>query len=169
MFSWRSHKENAELTERFSTSENGRLIQDLPAIHPLVKLTVNEGFLAVLDSTVHDNDVYISGFEIVRKDRRVNGRKGGGVCIYLRTNLNYRIRDDLINDDLECLIVEISKPRSSVFLVGTWYRPPNSPLVQFLNSPLSTHPHIGAEPGRAKRRVQDNLHAHAQNKPIKNY
>ena len=42
-------------------------------------------------------------------------------------------------------------------------------LVQFLNSPLSTRPHIGAEPGRAKRRVQDNLHAHAQNKPIKNY
>ena len=42
-------------------------------------------------------------------------------------------------------------------------------VVQFLNSPLSTHPHIGAEPGRAKRRVQDNLHAHAQNKPIKNY
>ena len=65
-------------------------------------------------------------FELL-KDRRVNGRKGDGVCIYLRTNLNYRIRDDLINDDLECLIVEISKPRSSVFLVGTWYRPPNSP------------------------------------------
>ena len=68
---------------------------------------------------------------IVRKDRRVNGKKGGGVCIYLRTNLNYRIRDDLVNDDLECLIVEISKPRSSVFLVGTWYRPPNSPPGRF--------------------------------------
>ena len=39
-------------------------------------------------------------------------------------------------------------------------------LVQFLTSPLSTHPHIGAEPGRAKRRVQDNLHAHAQNAAI---
>ena len=49
----------------------------------------------------------------------------------MRTNLNYRIRDDLINDDLECLIVEISKPRSSVFLVGTWYRPPNSPPERF--------------------------------------
>ena len=42
-------------------------------------------------STIHDSDVYIPGFEIVRKDRRVNERKGGGVCIYLRTNLNYRI------------------------------------------------------------------------------
>ena len=48
MFCWRSHKENAELTERFSLSENVRLMQDLPGIHRLVKLTVNEGFLAVL-------------------------------------------------------------------------------------------------------------------------
>ena len=49
----------------------------------------------------------------------------------MRTNVNDRIRDDLINDDLECLIVEISKPRSSVFLVGTWYRPPKSPPERF--------------------------------------
>ena len=91
-------------------------------------LLINE---TKLDSTIHDSDVYIPGFEIVGKDRRVNGRKGGGVCIYLRTNLNYRIRDDLNNDDLECLIVEISKPRSSAFVVGTWYRPPNSPPERF--------------------------------------
>ena len=91
-------------------------------------LLINE---TKLDSTIHDSDVYIPGFEIVRKDRRVNGRKGGGVCIYLRTNLNYRIRHDLNNDDLKCLIVEISKPRSSAFLVGTWYRPPNSPPERF--------------------------------------
>ena len=49
----------------------------------------------------------------------------------MRTNLNYRIRGDLNNDDLECLIVEIRKPRSSAFLVGTWYRPPNSPPERF--------------------------------------
>ena len=47
MFSKCSHKENAELTERFSISENVRLIQDLPGVHCLVKLTVNKGFLAV--------------------------------------------------------------------------------------------------------------------------
>ena len=51
-------------------------------------LLINE---TKLDSTVHDSDVYIPGFEIVRKDRRVNERKGGGVSIYLRTNLNYRM------------------------------------------------------------------------------
>ena len=38
-------------------------------------------------------------------------------------------------------------------------------VVQSLNSPFFP-PHIGAEPGRAKKRVQDNLHAHAQNAAI---
>ena len=57
----------------------------------------------------------------------LNGRNGGGVCLYLRSNLNYRVREDLIIDKLECLTVEITKPRSRPFLVSTWYRPPNSP------------------------------------------
>ena len=87
-------------------------------------LHINE---SKLDSTVRDDEVYIPGFEIVRKDRKINGRKGGGVCTYVRTNLNYRIRNGLNNDLLECLFVEISKPRSTPFLVGTWYRPPSSP------------------------------------------
>ena len=52
---------------------------------------------------------------------------GGGVCIYVRSNLNFKVRNDFMNDKLECLIIEISKPRSRPFLVGTWYRPPNSP------------------------------------------
>lgn len=34
----------------FPISENGRLIQDFPGIHHLAKLTVNEGFLAVVSS-----------------------------------------------------------------------------------------------------------------------
>ena len=38
-------------------------------------------------------------------------------------------------------------------------------VVQSLDS-SSFSPHIGAEPGRAKRRVQDNLDAHAQNAAI---
>ena len=48
MFSWRSLKENGELTERFPILENRRFTQDLSGIHRLGKLTVNEGFLAVI-------------------------------------------------------------------------------------------------------------------------
>ena len=45
----------------------------------------------------------------------------------MRSSLNFRIREDLLNDNLECIVVEISNNRSKPFLVGTWYRPPNSP------------------------------------------
>ena len=47
---------------------------------------------------------------MVRKDRSVNGRNGGGVCIYLRNNLNYQIRDDLCDDQLEGVVIEIIRP-----------------------------------------------------------
>ena len=38
-----------------------------------------------------------------------------------------QFRNDLNNDHLECLFVKISNPRSTPFLVGTWYWPPSSP------------------------------------------
>lgn len=41
-------------------------------------LSINE---MKLDSTIKDSDVYLPGFEITRKDRKVNGRSGGGICM----------------------------------------------------------------------------------------
>ena len=64
------------------------------------------------------------GFEVVRKDRSVSG---GGVCIYLQSNINYQIRNDLCDDRLECVVIEIIRPHSRSFIVSTWYKPPNSP------------------------------------------
>ena len=80
-----------------------------------------------LDNTINDHEVYLPGYEIVRRDRQINGRKGGGVCFYLRSNLNFKVCEELMIDRLECLTVEISKPHSTPFLVSTWYKPPNSP------------------------------------------
>ena len=61
-------------------------------------LAINE---SKLDNTIYDHEVCIPGFKIVRKDRLFNGRNGGGVCNYLRSNLNYRVCDDLNKDRLE--------------------------------------------------------------------
>ena len=71
------------------------------------------------------------GFDVVRKDRSMNGRFGGGVCLYIKTNVNYQIRTDLTNDCLEMLTSEITRPQSKTFLVSSWYRPPNSTLDLF--------------------------------------
>jgi len=84
-----------------------------------------------LDATIEDSEVYLPGFEIARKDRKVNGRNGGGVCIYVQCNLNCKIRDDLCTENLECLVLEITKPRSRLFLVSTWYRLSDSPMSLF--------------------------------------
>lgn len=91
-------------------------------------LCINE---TKLDDSIADHEVCIPGFDIVRRDRSVNGRYGGGVCIYIRSNLNYKQRKDLQSHTLENLTVEITKPRSKSILVSTWYRPPDSPASYF--------------------------------------
>ena len=87
-------------------------------------LAINE---TKLGSSIGDSEISLPGFEVVRRDRPLNGRGGGGVCIYLRNNVNYHIRDDLsASNQLECLVIEITRPHSRRVLVSTWYRPPSS-------------------------------------------
>lgn len=81
-----------------------------------------------LESSILNGEVSIPGYEIVRKDRVKNGLNGGGVCIYIRSNHNYSIRQDLMADDLEFICIELKRLRSKPFLISTWYRPPNSTL-----------------------------------------
>ena len=61
--------------------------------------------------------------DLIRKDR---SRNGGAVCIYLRSSINYKVRDDLVPSELEAVCIEITKPHSKPFLVSTVYRPPNA-------------------------------------------
>ena len=92
--------------------------------------------LAINETRLHevisdDVKIRIEGYDIVRRDRPLNGRNGGGVCFYIRTSINYILRKDLEFANLENLYVEISKPRAKPFVVSTWYRPPNSPSKLF--------------------------------------
>ena len=73
--------------------------------------------------------VSLDGYDVIRKDR---SRNGGGVCIYLRSSINYKIRKDLVPPELEAVCVEIIKPHSKPFLVTTVYRPPSS-LPEFFD------------------------------------
>ena len=40
-------------------------------------LSINE---TKFDFIIDDGEQYLLGFEIIRKDRKINGRNGGGVC-----------------------------------------------------------------------------------------
>ncbi|XP_068738010.1 uncharacterized protein [Montipora capricornis] len=95
---------------------------------PVDVLSINE---TRLDDSVKDSDVYIPGYEIIRRDRKTNGRFGGGVCFFVRSNISYSLRSDLSIHQLENLCIEIRKPRSKPFLVVTWYRPPDSSVEIF--------------------------------------
>ena len=81
-----------------------------------------------LDQSISDGLIHLDGYEVIRKDR---SRNGGGVCIYIRSSINYKIRSDLIPPTLEAVCLEITKPQSKPFIVSTIYRPPNAPAGFF--------------------------------------
>ena len=84
MFSWRSVKENGELTERFPILENRRFTQDLSGIHRLGKLTVNDGFLAVVAGTspIKCADLYENGYICIDLSYTTYKRKSLKTLIY---------------------------------------------------------------------------------------
>ena len=49
-------------------------------------LSINE---TKLDLIIDDAELYLPGFELIRKDRVRNERNGGRACFYVRCNLNY--------------------------------------------------------------------------------
>ena len=83
---------------------------------------VNETWL---DATVSDQEIALTGYSVTRRDR--SGRVGGGVCIYWKSCLPVKPRDDITTDGVESCWCEVAcRPRSC--LVGTIYRPPSEPV-----------------------------------------
>ena len=78
-----------------------------------------------IDSSIPDSEINIPSYKSIRKDRN---RNGGGVVIYVREQISFRDRNDLVSDKLEMICIEIEHPHSKPFLLSTWYRPPNSEL-----------------------------------------
>ena len=72
-----------------------------------------------LDEGILNCEIYIPGYEIVRRDRK---RKSGGVCFYIQTAINYSVPTDLHINNLENFCLEIRKPNSKPFVIVTWYR-----------------------------------------------
>ena len=75
-------------------------------------LCINE---TKLNSSINNQEIYLAGFEIVRRDQNVNGRNVGCVCVYIRSNINYQVRDELHSATLENLVVEIKNRELSLF------------------------------------------------------
>ena len=83
-----------------------------------------------LDLSISDGEVKIYGYDLIRKDRT---RKGGGVCIFLRSSINCQNRSDLVPNDLEGVYLKIFKPNSRSFGIASIYRPPDCSSDFFTN------------------------------------
>ena len=70
-----------------------------------------------LDNTFTDSAVSIDGYTLIRRDR-CRGGGGGGVAMYVRNVIDFKIRSDLSDPDLEFLCIEIKKPRAKPFLIS---------------------------------------------------
>ena len=81
-----------------------------------------------LDNTFTDSAVSIDGYTLITRDRC---RGGGGVAMYVRNVIDFKIRSHLSDPDLQFLCIEIQKPIAKPFLISNWYRPPNSPVELF--------------------------------------
>ena len=88
-------------------------------------LAINE---SKIDNSISDNELHIFGYDIIRKDRN---RYGGGVVLYVRDNIPFSERKDLISKDLEMVCIEINRPYNKSLLINAWYRPPNSDINLF--------------------------------------
>ena len=76
-----------------------------------------------LDEQILVGEIEIPGYNIFRKDR---GGKGGGVLVFVRSDLSVARRCELEDTAVEGLWLEILLPKSRGFLLGTFYRLPNS-------------------------------------------
>ena len=65
-----------------------------------------------IDNLVSDNEIRISGYNIIRKDRN---RKSGNVLMYIHESITFLERNDLCPGSLEMICVEIIKPHISHF------------------------------------------------------
>ena len=66
-------------------------------------LTLSETWL---DSNIQDSEICLPGFTLVRRDRE-GSKSGGGVAIYVRDGLPFRVRNDIDNGENECLWIEL--------------------------------------------------------------
>ena len=77
-----------------------------------------------LSSSISDNMLLIDNYSFERKDRE--GKKGGGIIVYLADNVSYKRRHDIEVNEIESIWLEISPAKCKPFLLNFIYRPPNS-------------------------------------------
>ena len=73
-----------------------------------------------LDLSIYDSLVNVDNYQIIRNDR---DRHGGGVAVYVHESVSYKIRSDLMPDNLEVVTLQIANSKFKPFIETSIYRP----------------------------------------------
>ena len=71
---------------------------------------------AKLNNSHRDSEFYIPRFDLVRRDRISDG--GGGVCFYIKSSINFSVRNDLNIADVENYVSKFENPNPSLLLLS---------------------------------------------------
>ena len=71
------------------------------------------------DLSISDSLVNVDNYQIIRNDR---DRHGGGVAVYVHESISYKIRSDLMPDNLEVVTLQIANSKFKPFIVTSIYR-----------------------------------------------
>ena len=92
-----------------------------------------------LSETWSSNDFFqqnsnfdLPNYESIHMERKT-GKKGGGVLLFIKSNLNYKYRNELsVSDcDSEILTIEILNKKVKHFIISVCYRPPSGDETKF--------------------------------------
>ena len=104
--------------------------QDLAFVENLDIIRVTETWL---NDNISNNEIIPTGYNIIRKDRS-SGKRGGGVLIALRNNINYNLVSlGAWSNELEIAAVEIELINTKKTLICALYRPPNVDTNEWLH------------------------------------
>ena len=99
----------------------------------------NFSFIAISETWFNNTTSHglynIDGYNFIHNDRI--DRRGGGVALYIKSSINYVIRDDLnrhLTNDAETIFIEVQNGNQANVIIGIIYRPPDNQLASFNNS-----------------------------------
>ena len=107
-------------------------IRDLLSPYKFDVLALNETFLS---TDINDTEDTIPEYRLARKDRSNSTKStGGGVIVFIRDNIPFAVRSDLMDDRAEILWVEITRNKCKPLLIASVYRPPDYSQRNFFDS-----------------------------------
>ena len=90
---------------------------------PFDIFTISE---TLLNSNISDGEISIPGYTLSRNDR--NGRTGGGTLAFVKDGIRYKTRPDLLSNNIESTVIEITRPKSKSLFIFTIYSAPDQLL-----------------------------------------